>query len=73
MKNKPRPRKIYQYKKAVYGGFKRELQDITPEFLQMASSSEVHINSLWNELVEKCIPQKLIRGTKTRKPLTEST
>ena len=33
MKNTPAPRKIFQYRKADYEGFKRELNDFTPDFL----------------------------------------
>ena len=75
MKNTPAPRKIIQYRKADYEGFKRELNDFTPDFLQKATSPNSDINSLWtdfkckiHELMEKYIPQKLVRGTKTKKP-----
>ena len=58
-----------------YEGFKRELHDLTADFLQKATSPNSDINSLWtdfkckiHELMEKYIPQKLIRGTKTKKP-----
>ena len=64
-----------EYRKADYDGFKRELRDFTPDFLQKATSPESDTNSLWTDfkckihkLMEKYIPQKLIRGTKTRKP-----
>ena len=75
MKNTPASRKIFQYRKADYEGFKRELHDFTPDFLQKATYPESDIYSLWtdfkckiHELMKKHIPQKLIRGTKTRKP-----
>ena len=67
------PRKIFQYRKADYDGFRAELRDYTSEFLSKAPSSD--INSLWkdfkgkiHQLMEKFIPQKLFRGDKTRKP-----
>ena len=75
MKNTPAPRKIFQYRKANYEGFKRALNDFTPDFLQKATSPSSDINSLWtdfkckiHELMEKYIPQKLVRGTKSKKP-----
>ena len=73
MKNTTAPRKIFQYKKADYEGFKKELRDSTQDFVQKATSPNSDINILWtdfkckiHELMEKYIPQKLIRGTKTR-------
>ena len=63
MRNRPAPRKIFQYRKADYKGFKRELHDFTPDFLQKATSPNSNINSLWtdfkckiHELMEKYIP-----------------
>ena len=74
IKNSPAFRKIFQYRKADYERFKRELHNFTPDFLQKATSPDSDINSLWTNfkckidgLMEKYIPQKLIRGTKTRK------
>ena len=73
MKKVTSPRKIFQYHKADYEGFKAELRDYTSDFLSKAPSTD--INTLWkdfntkiHQLMEKFIPQKLIRGNKAHKP-----
>ena len=73
MKKVTSPREIFQYHKADYEGFKAELRDYTSDFLSKAPSTD--INTLWkdfktkiHQLMEKFIPQKLIRGNKTHKP-----
>ena len=72
MKKVTSPRKIFQYQKADYKGFKAELRNYTSDFLSKAPPTD--INKLWkdfktkiHQLVEKFIPQKLIGGNKTHK------
>ena len=67
------PRRIFMFQKADYDGFKQELKDLTPSFLEKANSLD--INTLWFEfkstihrLMEKYIPTKTIRGKKKPKP-----
>ena len=67
------PRRIFKFQKADYDGFKQELKDLTPSFLEKANSLD--INTLWFEfkstihrLMEKYIPTKTLRGKKKRKP-----
>ena len=67
------PRRIFMFQKADYDGFKQELKDLTPSFLEKANSLD--INTLWFEfkstihrLMEKYIPTKTLRGKKKQKP-----
>ena len=67
------PRRIFKFQKADYDGFKQELKDLTPSFLEKANSLD--INTLWFEfkstihrLMEKYIPTKTLRGKKKPKP-----
>ena len=60
------PRKIFQYQRADYEGFKAEFRNYTFDFLSKAPSTD--INTLWkdfktkiHQLMEKFIPQKLFR------------
>ena len=73
IKAKAAPRKVYQYKKADYEGFKSELREYATEFQKISNSED--IDTLWtkfkgniHQLMEKYIPQKQLPGNKVQKP-----
>ena len=73
IKAKAAPKKVYQYKKADYEGFKSELREYATEFQNISNSED--IDTLWtkfkgkiHQLMEKYFPQKQLRGNKVFKP-----
>ena len=70
IKAKAAPRKVYQYNKADYEGFKSELRVYATEFQNISNSED--IDTLWtkfkgkiHELMEKYIPKSSSVETKS--------
>ena len=70
IKAKVAPRKVYQYKKADYEGFKSELREYATEFKNIPNSEEIDtlrtkFNGKMHELMVKYIPKSSSAETKS--------
>ena len=67
------PRHIFKYQKADYDGFRQELKELIPSFLEKANTLDLNIlwiefKSIIHRLMEKYIPIRTLRGKKKPKP-----